>query len=112
MTADEFRSLALTFPETSEAAHMSHPDFRVRGKIFATLGPDETWGMVKLTPEEQALFVHTEPEVFKPVNGAWGRRGCTYVRLEAATAAAARQALAAAWRNTAPKRLARELDGD
>ena len=110
MTAEEFRNLALSFPEASEAAHMGHPDFRVRGKIFATLGPDEAWGMVKLTPDDQALFVRTEPDAFRPVNGAWGRRGCTYVRLEAATEPAVRQALVAAWRNTAPKRLVRQLD--
>jgi hypothetical protein len=110
MTADDFRSLALSFPEAVEAAHMNHPDFRVRGKIFATLGPNEAWGMVKLTPDQQALFVRTEPDVFQPVNGAWGRRGSTYVRLEAATEAAVRQALEAAWRNTAPKRLAQQLD--
>ncbi|HEV3438994.1 MAG TPA: MmcQ/YjbR family DNA-binding protein [Gemmata sp.] len=110
MTADEFRSLALSLPETSESAHMDHPDFRVGGKIFATLGPDEAWGMVKLTPEQQGVFVRTEGKVFQPVNGAWGRRGCTYVRLEAATEPSVRQALVAAWRNTAPKRLARQLD--
>src|SRR4051794_17153668 len=85
MTAEEFRSLALSFPEASEEAHMGHPDFRVRGKIFATLGPDEAWGMVKLTAEQQAVFLRTEPDVFQPVNGAWGRRGGTSVRLEAAT---------------------------
>ena len=50
MTADEFRRLALSLPEAVESSHMDHPDFRVAGKIFATLGPDETWGMVKLTP--------------------------------------------------------------
>jgi hypothetical protein len=112
VTADEFRSLALSLPEASEEAHMGHPDFRVRGKIFATLGPGEAWGMVKLTPDQQGVFVRTEPEVFQPVQGAWGRRGCTYVRLEAATDPAVRQALVAAWRNTAPKRLARELDDE
>jgi hypothetical protein len=112
MTADEFRSEALRLPETSEEAHMGHPDFRVRGKIFATLGPDEAWGMVKLTPEQQAVFVRTEPKVFHPVNGAWGRRGGTYVRLEAATEPAVRQALVAAWRNTAPKRLAQQYDDE
>jgi hypothetical protein len=110
MTAAEFRSLALSLPEVSEESHMNHPDFRVGGKIFATLGPDDTWGMAKLTPEQQALFVRTEPKVFRPVNGAWGRRGSTYVHLEAATEAAVRQALIAAWRNTAPKRLAGLLD--
>jgi hypothetical protein len=112
MTADEFRSLALSLPEASENAHMGHPDFRVRGKIFATLGPDEAWGMVKLSPEQQAVFVRSEEKVFQPVNGAWGRRGCTYVRLEAATEPSVRQALVAAWRNTAPKRLAQELDDE
>jgi hypothetical protein len=66
--------------------------------------------MAKLTPEQQALFVRTEPNVFRPVNGAWGRRGSTYVHLEAATEPAVRQALIAAWRNTAPKRLAGLLD--
>jgi hypothetical protein len=112
MTADEFRSLALSLPEASEGAHMGHPDFRVGGKIFATLGPDETWGMVKLTPDQQALFVRTEPAVFQPVKGGWGRRGATRVELSAATEAAVRQALVVAWRNTAPKRLARQLDDE
>src|SRR5438445_7361523 len=105
MTADEFRSLALDLPEASEGAHVNHPDFRVGGKIFATLGPAEDWGMVKLTAEQQALFVRAEPDVFRPANGAWGRRGSTIVRLADADEATVRQALMAAWRNTAPKRL-------
>lgn len=112
MTADEFRSLALSLPEAVEAAHMGHPDFRVRGKIFATLGPDADWGMVKLTPAQQAAFVRTEPAVFAPIKGAWGKRGCTRVALASADDASVRQALIAAWRNTAPKRLANALDGD
>jgi hypothetical protein len=110
MTAQEFRALALSLPEAIESAHMGHPDFRVNGKIFATLGADETWGMAKLTPEQQAMFVRTEPNIFQPIKGAWGRRGCTHVRLEAATEPSVRQALIAAWRNTAPKRLAEQLD--
>lgn len=110
MTADDFRRLALSLPEAVESAHMGHPDFRVRGKIFATLGPDESWGMVKLTPDQQKLFVRTEPKVFEPVPGGWGRRGATRVRLEAATESAVRQALVAAWRNTAPKGLAARLE--
>ncbi len=112
MTANQFRTLALDLPEAVEGAHMGHPDFRVRGKIFATLGPDESWGMVKLTPDQQALFVRTEPGVFRPVPGGWGRRGATRVRLEAATEPAVRQALVAVWRNTAPKGLAEQFDGE
>jgi hypothetical protein len=112
VTANQFRELALSLPEVSEDEHMGHPDFRVRGKIFATLGPDESWGMVKLTPEQQAVFVRTDPGVFQPVKGGWGRRGCTTVVLEAAAEPAVRQALVAAWRNTAPKRLVQQLDGE
>ena len=88
---------------------MGHPDFRVCGKIFATLGPEERWGMVKLTPEQQAAFVQTEPDVFQPIQGAWGRRGCTQVQLAAATEETVRPALFAAWHNTAPKRLSRQF---
>jgi hypothetical protein len=111
MTADEFRRLALSLPEAAESAHMGHPDFRVRGKIFATLGsPDEGWGMVKLTPEQQAECVGAEPEAFAPAAGAWGRRGCTNVNLGAATTETLRDALIDAWRNAAPKRLAREYE--
>ena len=61
MTPNEFRKLALSFPETEERGHMNHPDFRVAGKIFATLGyPDRSWGMVKLTPVEQEMLVETK----------------------------------------------------
>lgn len=112
MTANEFRELALALPEAEEHEHMGHPDFRVRGKIFATLGPQEEWGMVKLTLEQQSLFVRTDPKVFEPVPGGWGRKGATKVILQAASESAVRQALTAAWRNTAPKRLHDQLDGE
>ncbi len=106
MTAADFRKLALALPEAEERAHMDHPDFRVGGKIFATLGyPDKTCGMVKLSPEEQHYFSKAEPDVFVPVKGAWGRRGATCVRLKAANKETLSKAIHAAWRNTAPKRL-------
>jgi hypothetical protein len=110
MTADEFRCMALCFPEAIEAAHMGHPDFRVRGKIFATLGPDEKWGMVKLTLDQQASFLRDEPAIFQPASGAWGRRGATIVQLRDANQLTVRQALIYAWRNTAPKRLVQQFD--
>ncbi len=109
MTPDEFRCLALSLPEALERAHMGHPDFRVRGKIFATLWPDDECGMVKLTPAEQDVFVQAAPKIFEPVNGAWGARGCTKVRLGAASERLVRRALIAAWRNTAPKRLSQQF---
>lgn len=107
MTAEEFRRLALSMPEASEVGHMGHPDFRVGGKIFATLGyPDETWGVLKLTPEQQEAVVTSEPRVFVAVKGGWGRRGATAVCLREAKTRSLRLALATAWRNVAPATLA------
>ena len=101
--------MALGLPEVVESSHMGHPDFRVGGKIFATLGaPDPDWGMVKLTPDDQELFVQIEPESFQPVNGGWGRQGATNVRLRSAKKRTVREALLVAWRNRAPESLARQ----
>jgi hypothetical protein len=90
---------------------MGHPDFRVRGKIFATLGaPGEEWGMVKLTPEQQRAFVRAEPDTFQPVKGGWGRRGATNVFLELAEETSLTRAMSTAWRNVAPKSLVDDMD--
>ncbi len=106
MTPAAFRKFALSLPETEERQHMNHPDFRVAGKIFATLGyPDKTRGMVKLSPEDQHNFSKDYPEVFIPVKGTWGRRGATSVYLKAADKDELAQAIQAAWRFNAPKRL-------
>ena len=94
MTRDEFRQIALSLPATSEGAHMKHPDFRVRGKIFATLGfPDTDWGVAMLTPKQQKEFVQAEPAVFEPFPGGWGRKGATRVNLEPANEEIVRRAL-------------------
>lgn len=111
MTAEQFRKVALSLPEASEAAHMGHPDFRVGGKIFATLSPPgQGWAMVKLTPEQQESFVQADPEVFTPFEGAWGRAGATKVHLRAAKKTTLRTALVFAWRERAPKRLVQKFD--
>jgi hypothetical protein len=74
MTREQFRRMALSLPRAVEGQHMNHPDFRVEGKIFATLSyPDEKWGMVKLTPQEQQEFLREQPSMFESVTGAWGR---------------------------------------
>ena len=113
MTPNDFRRLALSFPETSEKSHMDHPDFRVAGKLFATLGyPEDGWAMVKVTPMEQEMLVKAQPSVFNPCAGAWGRRGCTNVRLKGVRKPTLRRALEAAWRLAAPKQLAQRLDQD
>lgn len=110
MTRNDFRRIALSLPEAEERAHMNHPDFRVAGKIFATLGyPDKDWAMVKLTPVEQEMFVKDQPKVFNPCNGAWGRRGCTNVHLKSAKKATIQRALLAAWQLAAPKRIAHSI---
>jgi hypothetical protein len=100
MTVEDFRKMALSLPGAIEKAHMGHPDFRVEGKIFATLvQTGEDLGMAKLTPEQQHNFVQADPEGFVPVKGGWGRQGCTHVRLSAAKKAMVKKALTTAWQN-------------
>lgn len=104
MTSRDFRRLALSFPAATEKAHMNHPDFRVAGKIFATLGyPNALWAMIKLTPEQQVEFVAAEPAAFFPVKGGWGRKGATNVKLRAAKLVSVRGALTAAYGNVTRK---------
>ena len=130
MTPDEFRTLALSMPEALEASHMGHPDFRVRHsdtktRIFASLfvpSDDEDgreWAMVKLTSEQQCEVCRSNPAIFRPVAGGWGRQGATQIRLESGAKSrsggrqsirkAIRSAVIAAWRNAAPKRLIEEI---
>ena len=109
MNANRFRQLALSLPDSIESAHMDHPDFRVGGKIFATLGPGEKWGMVKLTPAQQKALIEADPEMFELCSGKWGLGGATKVCLETADEAVLKRALVTAWRNTAPKRLHSKL---
>ena len=107
MTPDEFRRIALSLPETVEGSHMGHADFRVGGKIFATLGyPNEEFGVAMVTPQDQDLLVRDYPKTFAPAAGAWGAKGSTTIRLRGASKRAVAHALEAAWRKRAPKRLA------
>src|SRR5438132_13186587 len=97
--------MALEIPTSVERSHMNHPDFRVAGKIFASLGiPDQNWGMVKLTPEQQRTFIKKAPAVFKPCSGAWGRAGATNVYLASARASVVRAALDVAAKNIASRK--------
>src|SRR5258707_14358757 len=99
-TPADFRRLALSLPETEERKHMNHPDFRVAGKIFATLAyPNNQFPMVKLTPIQQEDFVASHPAAFRPVTGACGRNGCSSGLLGKATKRGLTEAIRAAWRN-------------
>jgi len=97
VTAKDFRRLALGLEGVVEAEHMNHPDFRVGGRIFATLQPGLKKGMVSLSPEEQARFIEEAPKMFEPVAGAWGRGGATSVLLAAADEEIVGEALTLAW---------------
>jgi hypothetical protein len=111
VTADEFRRMALSLPEVVEGSHMGHADFRVGGKIFATLGyPSDRFGVVMLSPQDQDLIVRDYPKTFSRVAGGWGASGGTIVLLRGASKRAVKIALEAAWRKRAPKRLASALD--
>lgn len=104
MDEEGFRRIALSLPEAEEKAHFGKADFRVRNRIFATL-PSPGTGVVKLTPDEQAMLAEAEPAIFSPVKGGWGRQGWTQVSLAAADEATLRSALVTGWRNVAPARL-------
>ena len=100
MTAAQFRRLALALPEAVESSHFDHPDFRVRNKIFATLGyPDPRNGMVRLTPGQQEELLRTAPESFRPAAGAWGRSGSTVVLLSATKVTTLAPIIRLAWAN-------------
>jgi YjbR protein len=98
MTPDSFRQLALSLPDAIEGAHMGHADFRVGGKIFASLGyPRDGWAALALTPEDQSAFVKMQPKAFVPVKGKWGEQGATNVILQHARTAQVSLALEAAY---------------
>jgi hypothetical protein len=99
MDADDFRRIALGFEGAEEGSHMGSPDFRVGGRIFATLASEKQgYGNLMLTPEQQAAFVEELPEVFVPIAGGWGRMGMTHIRLAAANEDVLAGALRTAWK--------------
>ena len=99
MNAKDFRRIALSLEGAEEGSHMGHADFRVGGRIFATLASiDQGYGNLMLTPQEQAAFVQEMPDVFLPVAGGWGRNGATHIRLAAANEDLLRGALQVAWK--------------
>lgn len=102
MTENEFRKLALSMPGAVEAAHMGHPDFRIKGKIFATLEPRQGEAVVKLRLDQQDMVVAAEPKMVHPVKGAWGQKGWTTIVLSAVDKTTATSLLTMAAANVAP----------
>lgn len=99
MTVDDFRRIALSLEGAEEGSHMGQRDFRVGGRIFATLAAaKQGYGNLMLTPEQQTAFVEELPEVFLPVHGGWGRNGATHIRLAAANEDVLAGALRTAWK--------------
>lgn len=108
MTPSGFRRIALALNGAEEHAHHGHPDFRVGGRIFATLGyPDRHWGALNLTPDQQRTRVSDYPDAFVPAKGKWGEQGATTVRLDAIDEETLGEALTLAWQNTVAKGPAR-----
>ncbi len=99
MTVEDFRRLALSLPGSEESSHMGSPDFRVGGRIFATLAHQaKGYGNLMLTPDQQASFVEEAPTIFVPIHGGWGLKGATHVVLAAATEEVLAGALQVAWK--------------
>jgi hypothetical protein len=105
MEQDEFRALALTFPEAVESSHFDTADFRVRNKIFATLREADGRAVLKLSPDEQQLVMATSSGLFEPIKGSWGLKGWTRVILDRADIETVRHAMGMAWRSVAPRKL-------
>ena len=104
MTPADFRRIALSFEGAEEASHMGAPDFRVGGRIFATLASErDGYGNLMLTPELQAAFLAERPDLFLPIHGGWGRMGMTHIRLAQADEDSLRGALLSAWKLRAEK---------
>ena len=104
MTPDGFRRIVLGLTGVVEGAHQGHADFRVDGRILASLGyPDKAWGMLVLSPDQQRSLVRTQPDAFVPVKGKWGEQGCTSVRLAVVDEEMLGEALTLAWQNTSAK---------
>lgn len=98
MNAADFRKIALSFGGAEQGSHMGAVDFRVGGRIFATLASvKEGYGNLMFTPEQQAEFVRELPEVFLPIHGGWGRMGATHIRLAKANRDVLTGALRTAW---------------
>jgi hypothetical protein len=99
MNAKDFRRIALSFEGAEEGSHMSQADFRVGGRIFATLASEKQgYGNLMLTLEQQQAFVEELPEMFLPIPGGWGRMGATHIRLAAANKDVLTGALQTAWK--------------
>src|SRR5690349_187868 len=99
MTAGDFRRIALSLPGAEEGSHMGAVDFRVGGRIFATLASEvQGYGNLMLDPEQQADFVAERPDLFLPIPGGWGRNGATHVKLALASEDVLAGALKAAWK--------------
>lgn len=99
MDARDFRRMALSLEGAEEGSHMGAVDFRVGGRIFATLAAvKKGYGNLMLTPEQQAMFVEEMPEVFVPIAGGWGKNGATHLVLAAASEDVMEGALRTAWK--------------
>src|ERR1700704_2318593 len=99
MNASDFRRLALSLKGAEEGSHMGSPDFRVGGRIFATLASQKQgYGNLMLTPEQQAAFIEDQPGIFLPIAGGWGRMGMTHIRLAEACEDLLTGALRSAWK--------------
>ncbi|MFZ0301794.1 MAG: MmcQ/YjbR family DNA-binding protein [Terracidiphilus sp.] len=99
MTSNDFRRIALSFEGAKEGSHMGATDFRVGGRIFATLASVKAgYGNLMITPELQAEFIAERPELFLPIHGGWGRMGMTHIHLAVADEDSLRGALSTAWK--------------
>jgi hypothetical protein len=106
VTVSDFRRIALSMEGAEEGSHMGAADFRVGGRIFATLAAERHgYGNLMLNPERQAEFMAEQPDIFVPVAGSWGINGATHVRLAEVNEDVLAGALRCAWKLRIEKNL-------
>lgn len=109
ITVEQLRAMALALPEVEEREHMGHPDFRVRNKIVVNLAEDERTSTIKMSLDDQAALVATDPDAFS-LAGGWAKYGWTTIHLDHVDADELAELLRDSWLRVAPKRLHPLLD--
>jgi hypothetical protein len=109
VSIDQYRKLALSFPEVIELPHFHLASFRVKKKIFSTLSEQDKRVMVKLSTLDQSVFCAFDATIIYPVPGGWGTKGATYIDLNRIRKSMLEDALKTAYCTVAPKELAEQL---
>lgn len=106
MTIEEVVSIITQFQEIEESPHFEARSFRVKKKIALTIHPNKMQFVVKLTPEQQSVFMAFDSSIVFPAAGKWGQSGWTVVDLTRVFNEVAVDIIRCSYCNVAPPKLA------